>query len=221
MGRAKYSPEMRNSIMAAFVAATRSIIDKEGIQAASIRRVSTAAGFSSATLYLYFVDMNELITMSLISYLGDYVNDVIESTVEGEDFESEYRRTWTLFCKHAFANPTLFHNLFFGPQSGNLDIIAQKYYELFPEELERATGRMLEMLGRGSLRERNLVVLETYAADLGLSEHEVHIANDMTVAYFRSFLRVMGEAEHTEAECAKAVDQFIEGAFFVLRGASE
>lgn len=203
--------------MAAFVTATKSVIDEGGIEAASIRRVSTTAGFSSATLYLYFEDINELITMSLISYLSDYVRDAIESASKDEAPMSEYCRTWLLFCKHAFANPSPFYNLYFGPQSDNLDVIARKYYELFPEELERASGRMLDMLGRGSLRERNYVLLASFAPELGLSEHEIDLANDMTIAFFRSFLHRMSENPFSEKERASACEEFLEGALFVLR----
>ena len=221
MGRAKYSPEARNAIMAAFVKATKKVIDEEGIEAASIRRVSTTAGYSSATLYLYFEDMSELVAVSLISYLSEYVRDTIESTPENESPEEQYRRTWVLFCKHAFARPSLFLNLYYGPQSDNLDVIAEKYYELFPGELERATGDMFEMLKRGNLRERNRVILESFAGNLGLTEHETILANDLTIAYFHSFLLDAKEHDYSKKELDKLVDRFMEGAFFVLRHESK
>ena len=204
--------------MAAFVAAAKSIIDEEGVGAVSIRRVSTTAGFSSATLYLYFEDINELITMSLISCLSDYITDIINSTPQEETPESEYNRTWRLFCEHAFAHPSQFHHLFFGPQANKIDSIAKKYYELFPEELEHATGRMFEMLGKGSLLDRNLVILESFATKLGLSAHEIEIANDLTIAYFQSFLQRAETSTWSKKQHAQAVDQFMEGAFFILRG---
>ncbi|MBQ6410442.1 MAG: helix-turn-helix transcriptional regulator, partial [Atopobiaceae bacterium] len=66
--------------MATFVKATKEILATEGMDAVSIRRVSSAAGYSSATLYLYFEDMNELIMMSLISNLSTYADDIINTT---------------------------------------------------------------------------------------------------------------------------------------------
>ena len=136
MGRTKYTPETRNAVMASFVTAMKGIIDELGVEGASIRRVSMATGYSSATLYLYFEDMNELVTMSLVSYLSDYVSDVVKSTPENEPPQEAYRRTWLMFCKHAFSHPAMFLNLFYGPQANKLDLIAKKYYELFPQELE-------------------------------------------------------------------------------------
>ena len=59
MGRTKYTPETRNAVMASFVTAMKGIIDELGVEGASIRRVSMATGYSSATLYLslYFVSV--------------------------------------------------------------------------------------------------------------------------------------------------------------------
>jgi AcrR family transcriptional regulator len=203
--------------MAAFVEATKKIVEEEGIEAASIRRISTTAGYSSATLYLYFEDMNELITMSLISHLTDYVRDIIDSTPPNETPEETYCRTWELFCLHAFAYPTAFLNLFYGPQSNHLDAIAIKYYELFPDQLENASKLMFEMLERGSLTERNKVILISFADKMGLTEHETNLANEMTIAYFRSFLQEACEQEFSQEDIEDHVNRFMEGALFVLR----
>ena len=218
MGRSKYTPETRNAVMASFVTAMKGIIDESGLEGTSIRRVSLATGYSSATLYLYFEDINELIMMSLISYLSDYVSDIVESTPDDETPEEAYRRSWQLFCKHAFAHPAIFLNLFFGPQSDKLNAIAKKYYELFPEELEKASGTMFEMLERGSLLERNHVLLKSLAKEMGLTEHEAELANDLTLSYFYSFLHEAAQNSYGEETSAALTDRFIEGAFFVLRG---
>lgn len=218
MGRSKYTPETRNAVMASFVTAMKGIIDESGLEGTSIRRVSQATGYSSATLYLYFEDINELTMMSLISYLSDYVSDIVESTPDNESAEEAYRRSWQLFCTHAFAHPAIFLNLFFGPQSNRLNAIAKKYYELFPEELEQASGTMLDMLERGSLLERNHVLLKALADEIGLTEHEADLANDLTLAFFHSFLQEASQNNYTEEESAALTDRFIEGAFFVLRG---
>jgi len=121
--------------MASFVKATKDLIASEGMDAISIRRVSAAAGYSSATLYLYFDDINELVTMSLISSLEAYIRDIIETTPDDETPRAEYLRTWQISCRHAFADPATYLDLFYGPRSRDLDVIAQKYYELFPEDL--------------------------------------------------------------------------------------
>lgn len=218
MGRTKYSPETVNTIMASFVKATKQTIEEMGFEAASIRRVSTSAGYSSATLYLYFEDMNELVTMSLISYLNDYVKSVAKTTPDEESAEEAYLRTWELFCTHAFAKPQMYLNLFFGPQSRNLNDIARKYYELFPEELEKVSGRLFDMLSLGNLHERNKIVLEELAPDLNLSSSDADLVNDLTIAYFHSFLLEAASRKLSKKESEDYVKRFMEGALFVLHG---
>ena len=63
MGRTKYSNEERRTIVATFIQAAQNIIDTDGLESVSIRRVSSEAGYSSATLYLYFSDASELTLM--------------------------------------------------------------------------------------------------------------------------------------------------------------
>ena len=221
MSRAKYSEEARNAIMASFVKATKDLIASEGMDAISIRRVSAAAGYSSATLYLYFDDINELVTMSLISSLDAYIRDIIETTPDDETPRAEYLRTWQISCRHAFADPATYLDLFYGPRSRDLDVIAQKYYELFPEELGQANKRMLNMLAGGSLSRRNFAVLDSFAGELGLSEGEAKLANDLTIAYFRSFLEQVRDAEPSPAEIDELTSRFMRGALFVLRDTAD
>ena len=205
--------------MATFVKATKEILATEGMDAVSIRRVSSAAGYSSATLYLYFEDMNELVTMSLISNLSAYSDEIIRTTPNSENPREEYIRSWRIFCAYAFANPSMVLSLFYGPQSENMDAIAKKYYELFPEEVERASGRMLDMLANGSLSSRNHVVLDLFASDLGLTKEETSLANDLTIAYFRSFLLNACDCDHalSQEEIEDLTNRFIKGALFILR----
>ena len=217
MGRAKYSPEMVNGIMAAFVTAAQEIIREEGVEAASIRHVSTKAGYSSGTLYLYFKSIDELVTMALITYLDGYVHDLIETTNIDETPAERYARSWRLFCKHGLKHPVEFLKLFFGPNRDSLDTIANKYYELFPGGLKAAEGIILTMLVRGNLLERNHAVLEPLAADLNLTEHEMSLANDLTISHFHTLLMFAADHNPSDDEIAELTQHFLEAAFFALR----
>lgn len=47
MGRNRYTPQERNKITATFIRCTREIIDLEGIQQVSIRKVAQTAGLTA------------------------------------------------------------------------------------------------------------------------------------------------------------------------------
>lgn len=217
MGRTKYSPGKRNEIVSSFVLATIDVINNEGVDQVSIRRVAARAGYSSATLYLYFEDLNELISLSSMFYLRNYVREIFETGAKDRSTEETYRYTWDAFCRHALNKPDIYLNLFFGPNSESLDEMVSEYYELFPGELEDIPAPLLDMLKAGNLFERTKTVLVPYAKELGLSEEETELANTITVAYFRSLLERASLQELTEEDKQTYTEEFLEGVFFILR----
>ena len=217
MGRAKYSPEKRKEVVTSFVRATIEIIKDEGVESVTIRRVSSRAGYSSATLYLYFEDLNELISVASVFYLRNYVHDIAETGNEDRTAEETYRYTWDVFCRHALNKPTIYLNLFFGPNSDSLDDMVQEYYGLFPEELESVHSSLLSMLEAGSLLARNKTVLAPLASELGMSDDDVDLVNNITVAYFRSILERAASVDMNEERKEAFVQEFLNGAFFILK----
>lgn len=217
MGRAKYSPEKRKEVVTSFVRATIEIIKDEGVESVTIRRVSSRAGYSSATLYLYFEDLNELISVASVFYLRNYVHDIAETGNEDRTAEETYRYTWDVFCRHALNKPTIYLNLFFGPNSDSLDDMVQEYYGLFPEELESVHSSLLSMLEAGSLLARNKMVLAPLASELGMSDDVVDLVNNITVAYFRSILERAASIDMNEERKEAFVQEFLNGAFFILK----
>lgn len=218
MGRAKYTAEKRNEIITAFVKATIEILKTGGVDDVSIRNVSERAGYSSATLYLYFEDLNELISIASISYLSNYVRDIAETSDPDHSAAEVYYYTWEVFADHALNKPCIYHNLFFGPSSDNLDRMVKSYYELFPDELETVKKPFLSMLEAGKLSDRNMAVLQPYAAELGLTKEETRIANEITVAYFQSLIYQAAQDEITPRHKLEYFDKFLQGAAFILRG---
>ncbi len=218
MGRAKYSQEKRDEIVSSFVAATIDIMKNEGVDDVSIRRVSSRAGYSSATLYLYFEDLNELVSLASVFYLRNYVKEIAETGGNANrSLEETYRYTWDVFTRHALNKPEIYLNLFYGPNSDSLDEMVREYYKLFPAELESIQAPLLGMLESGSLLQRNIAVLRPYGEELGLSGQEIELANEITVAYFRSLLERARFMDLNDAKKRELTDEFIEGAFFILR----
>lgn len=216
MGRIKYSPEARKKIVASFVEATASIIEQEGLDAVSIRKVASQAGYSSATMYLYFKDLDELITMSSISYLRDYLSELAADAHVMVTNESKYLHTWSLFCKYSFANAPIFLHLYFKDHNEPLGDTIKEYYSVFPNELDKISGAVLSMLLTGDLYERTINVLDPYAEELGYTPEEATMINEITIGYYRTLLESFVSKEPTEENIAQATDRFIESLGFVL-----
>ncbi|WP_165043313.1 TetR/AcrR family transcriptional regulator [Adlercreutzia sp. ZJ138] len=216
MGRVKYSPEARKKIVASFVEATAHIIENEGLDAVSIRKVASQAGYSSATMYLYFRDLDELITMSSISYLRDYLSELAADAETMQTAEAEYLHTWELFCKYSFANAPIFLHLYFKDHNDSLGDIIKEYYSVFPNELDKISGAVLSMLLSGDLYERTIKVLEPYAAELGFSADEAALINEITIGYYRTLLESFLSREATPENIESTTERFISATRFIL-----
>jgi len=63
-----------------FIEATKEILKGEGSRALSVRNIAERAGYSYATLYNYFKDQTELISLSLLDF-KDECRDAINSNI--------------------------------------------------------------------------------------------------------------------------------------------
>lgn len=217
MGRIKYSAEARKKIIASFVEATADIISEEGLGAVSIRKVASRAGYSSATMYLYFKDLDELTTMSSISYLRDYLSELAADVEQMQDPESAYLHTWELFCKSSFNNAPIFLHLYFKEHNAPLSDIIKAYYSVFPSELDKISGSVLSMLLAGDLYERTNKVLEPYAAELGYSTEESQLINEVTIGYYRTLLESFLHKDPTPETVEATTERFMSAARFLLK----
>lgn len=216
MSRAKYSPEKQRAIMATFIEAAKEIINEKGIDSVSIRNVASRAGYSSATMYLYFDDISQLIALASIGYLRDYTAEISVGMNEIEDSKEQYLYTWEAFCHHSLKKAPIFMRLFFSGKKNFLDDIVKKYYSIFPHELDNISSQALSMLMAGDLYSRNYNILKVYAKDAGFSDHKTQIINDMTVCYYRSYLEKACEENPDEEKINEMTAQFLEGISYLL-----
>ena len=71
-----------------FIQAAIEILRGEGINNLSVRNIAEKAGYSYATLYNYFKDINELLSLCIAEFLKeneDSINFAIKSTPNGEE----------------------------------------------------------------------------------------------------------------------------------------
>lgn len=188
MGRTKYTEEERGQIMTMFIRAAREIIDAEGIDNLSIRKIASLTGMNSATMYLYFPDSDVLTTMALMGYLEKYCRALAADMPQMKTPENALFHSWEVFCLYAFANPDVFRHIFFCRHTVPLGEIIDRYYQLFPEQLKNIRGNVLDMLREGSIEDRSWKVLWPVAQERGFTENQARIINEMIIAYFRDLL---------------------------------
>lgn len=126
-----------------FIDAARDIIAAQGVEAVNIRDVATKAGYSSGSIYEYFVSIDELIAFATIDGIYDFLGEIAAHVTNETDPLEVYIMTWYFFSLHAFRQPNLYEKVI--PIYGkNIVPFFQKYYELFPHERSDFPGQLIE-----------------------------------------------------------------------------
>lgn len=217
MGRTKYSDEERDQILVSFIRATREILDEEGIENISIRKIAGLTGLNSATMYLYFPNADVLVTMASMSYLEKYCRTLAADMPRMNTNRSAFLHTWEVFTQYAFAQPKIFYHIFFSPHTVPLNEIVDEYYRLFPGQLSNIQGNVYEMLHSGSLSERCWAVFWPLAEELGIDREEAELINSLMICYFRTLLEERCQDAEGMLKSAQLSQRMHDALEFLLR----
>ena len=179
----------RKRIMVYFIEATRKLIQTEGVDGLSIRKIANEAGYNSATLYNYFHDLEHLTLFGSVCYLRDYVMALSTSLTPEMNSMERFRTIYQCFNDIAFRNPDIFHNMFFGRHSEILGkVLHTYYYELFPEELSGISESMRRMMVTGSMRERDWVTMQDMVKEGFVAPEKAQLTMELIIAVHQNFI---------------------------------
>lgn len=84
--------------MSYFINATIELMEKEGIENLTIRKVAEQAKYNSATLYHYFSNLDELELFASVKCLDEYMQETLIHKAEGKDFQEWYLDSGAAFA---------------------------------------------------------------------------------------------------------------------------
>lgn len=209
----------RNRIMNYFINATQSIIDEEGFDNVTLRKVADRAAYNSATLYNYFDNLDHLIYMTLIKYIRPYVDSLHKVLDPQLSSMQIYLITWKHFCHYAFRDPRCFRRLFVDEHDDSVKGSIKKYYEIFPDELEGLTSDILDMLMEENLFSRNKRMLESMWPE-DKSDPILNTINNITVYSFQAILDniISGADARPADEVSASMMDIVEAALRINEG---
>ncbi|WP_432407727.1 TetR family transcriptional regulator [Wukongibacter sp. M2B1] len=178
----------KKRMMGYFIEATSKIIEEEGVEAVTIRKVADLAGYNSATLYNYFDNLNHLIFFSSMKFLKDYVIELSNYIKNSTNSIERYLSVWKCFCYHSFNNPKIYYIIFFDKYSDSINDAIKSYYSIFPEELEILPQEILPMLLERNLSTRNMTLLEYCAQEGILDRKNLNEINEIVLLLYQGML---------------------------------
>lgn len=197
-----------------FIDATTDIIDNEGIDNVTIRKVADKAGYNSATIYNYFKNLDELKFFSVMSYMQKYLETLSYTHEEFKDPISKYKYVWEVFALQAFKYPTYFRIIFFKQIYEDIEPVLKEYYELFPESIPGEINTQREvienMLRKGDLSSRSMVLMKDIIKGGLMNEEEGKLVDSMVIRLFKSLLDEVEKNEEIGEENLEKFKKYLD-----------
>ncbi|PKK39475.1 hypothetical protein ABB02_01324 [Clostridiaceae bacterium JG1575] len=200
----------RIRMMSFFVEATQEIIDREGIEGVTARKVAQRAGYNPATLYNYFENLDYLVGFSSIKYLRDYHRSLLEEVEGIKDPEARFLKVWEKFCYYSYHNPKIYRAIFFKTPHYTVCELFQYYFKMFPQELDAHDKDIQAMLQGCTLAARNMTVLvEVLEAGIlkPMTREEITQLNEMMISLYRGILTELIEDEISQEQIPHLVEK--------------
>lgn len=196
--------------MSYFIDGAKEIIDNEGIEELSVRKVSKLAGYNPATFYNYFENMDYLVAFVAIKYLRDYHYSLYE-VEKIADAEEKFLAIWEKFCIFSFKHPKIYRALFFNSPKLSICEMLEQYYHMFPTEKSEHELIIEDMMRGCTLYSRNLIILVEVRnkKKLKLDTDALTNLNEMMVLIYRGKLAEVIENNLSEDEKEKAVQDIV------------
>lgn len=201
---------MTENIKVKYLECVYRLIEEEGMEAVSIRRVAKEMGSNSATLYRHFDSVEHLICMAAVRYLEPYLNDIKESGALAKNPLQQNFKLWEKFCTYSFEKPEIFEMLFFGQYKDNLMDIMYEYYDIYKGGFIDLDAFSITFLFTSDIFERNYMFYRR-AANQGLFSMEyAQMYSDLQVYAYHGMLLECITNHYTGADTERMIRKFID-----------
>jgi len=169
--------------------ASRRLLDKEGAEAVTMRRVAHAVGLTPMAIYRHYPDRDGLLNAVADDGFRELA-DRLTRLRSGGNFETRLMRMGEAFLDHALENPRLFELMFLKPRAG-----ARQYPKDFQAGASPTANPMADLVREamtaGYFRQDNVweIVFEIGALSHGLIMLYLGGRLSLTPDRFRSFYR--------------------------------
>ena len=124
-------------------AAARRLLDEEGVDAVTMRRVADAVGISAMAIYRHFPDRAGLLNAVADQGFEELAAQLKARKFSG-DIEERLAKMGNIYLDHALNNPRLFELMFLKPREG-----ARKYPRDFREGHSPTANLIFDVLEEG------------------------------------------------------------------------
>ena len=190
-----------------YVQITSEILEQEGIEGVTIRKVAAKAGCTSAVLYKHFENKEHLIMLASVKFLEPYIVEFLKQT-DRDDISSVQMdlKLWKCFIDEAFRNKPYYELMFFSEHRDMLEECVFEYYQMFPEVQRHFDGFAASIIFSNNLREREFIRLRRAAHEGLITLENATLLSRLTVAVFNGIFTQYAGEPMTETDIRMAAE---------------
>lgn len=182
-----------------YIEKAHEIIQTEGIEAVSIRRIARELGCSSASLYRHFENLSELLYYAELRTLTGYINRLNEAEKDWDTVWDVYVGIWDCYSREAFCHPASYNLLFFEFNNVKLKDSFAEYYEMFPEDIVNTNKFFFKMLQTPNFLARDFEMCRKCISANAISyENAVHLNRRVCMLFEGYFKEVLDKGIEKE-----------------------
>ena len=176
-----------------YVVMASRIIKSEGVGAISIRRIATELGCSSASMYRYFKNLDELLFYAQLDALNEYILELSNREKEWKGIWDMYFGIWRAYATEAFKKPEAFECIFYRNINKDLGEALREYYEMFPEAIVRVSPLIKEMLEIPGYYDRDYLICRRLVEEKEIAEENARKLNHVLCTLFLGYFKFVQE----------------------------
>ena len=192
-----------------YVVMASRIIKSEGVGAISIRRIATELGCSSASMYRYFKNLDELLFYAQLDALNEYILELSNREKEWKGIWDMYFGIWRAYATEAFKKPEAFECIFYRNINKDLGEALREYYEMFPEAIVLVSPLIKEMLEIPGYYDRDYLICRRLVEEKEIAEENARKLNHVLCTLFLGYFKFVQENAVERDKIQELVEQYI------------
>lgn len=148
------------------ISSARTVIQQEGYQNITIRKVSTISGYNSATIYNYFENLDELISLTLIDMVVDYFKAMTELLKLDNNPYVTFLLIWKTYVTYSFNEPDIYTHVFYSEKTATILGKLSEYIKIYAGTTTTTDNEDLLRRSLGeTIKERDDLAIDPCIAD--------------------------------------------------------
>lgn len=205
IGRKRYFKDLSRR---EYIEKAYEIIEQEGEDAVSIRRMAKEFGCSTTSMYRYFENIEELTYYANLIYLDEYLSKLEHMEKTWKNILDMHVGIWEAYADTAFRHPRAFDVIFFSRTSRHLTNAIREFYEMFPERIDIVSPYLQVMLQSTELGSRDMVMVRRCVEAGAVQEKDAELLCHMVCFLYKGYLKDILDYGIAEEEIPGRVRQF-------------